>query len=81
VAVGPRGITSWAREAAAGQDVGREDREAAAAATAFFDDDILGLDRNRMLLMARETVVERGSVNGALRIPAPIPVPLNTCVV
>jgi hypothetical protein len=34
-------------------DVGREDPEAAAAATVFFDD---------------------GSVHGALRIPAPIPV-------
>jgi hypothetical protein len=47
---------SWAREAAAGAsispDVGREDREAAAAATAFFDDDIFGSDRYRKLRMA-----------------------------
>jgi hypothetical protein len=85
--VGPRGITNRASEAPAGAkrpDVGREDREAAAAATAFFNDNIFGVRIGWELDVADGTrdlavmlVVERGSVDGALRIPAPIPVPLG----
>lgn len=46
---------TWASALTAGAnkpDVGREDREAAAAATAIFDDDIFGSDGNRTLRMA-----------------------------
>ena len=85
VAVGLEDITSLVSEPAAGvnrQDVGREDREAAAAATAFFDDRHLRIghesdvaDGMRDLVVV--LVVERGSVDAALRMPAPIPVPFD----